>query len=265
MEQPRYTHGHAEPVLRSHRWRTAENSAAYLLPHLRATDRLLDVGCGPGTITADLATRVGHVTGVEPSAEAVAAARQAAADRGVDVELLVGDLASVALADASYDVVHAHQVLQHVADPVGLLTEMTRVCRPGGLVAARDSDYSAFTWYPDVPGLHTWLEVYLAVARANGGEPDAGRRLLAWAHAAGLDDVTATAGSWCFSTPEDRTWWAGLWSDRMLTTAVGERAVALGLTDRDGLVEVAQAWRTWAAHPDGWFLVPHGEVLARVG
>ena len=50
-----YTHGHHESVLRSHRWRTAENSAAYLLPHLGPARTLLDVGCGPGTITADLA------------------------------------------------------------------------------------------------------------------------------------------------------------------------------------------------------------------
>ena len=50
----RYTHGHHESVLRSHRWRTAANSCAYLLPHLRPDMSLLDVGCGPGTITADL-------------------------------------------------------------------------------------------------------------------------------------------------------------------------------------------------------------------
>ena len=55
----RYTHGHTEPVLRSHRWRTAANSAPHLLPHLRNGMRLLDVGSGPGTITADLAERVG--------------------------------------------------------------------------------------------------------------------------------------------------------------------------------------------------------------
>ena len=53
-----YTHGHHESVLRSHRWRTAENSAAYLLPALAPGVSVLDVGAGPGTITLDLAERV---------------------------------------------------------------------------------------------------------------------------------------------------------------------------------------------------------------
>src|SRR3954469_5819536 len=72
-----YTHGHDESVLRSHRWRTAENSAGYLLPHLRAGQRLLDVGCGPGTITVDLAARVapGDVVGIDRSDDVIAAAR----------------------------------------------------------------------------------------------------------------------------------------------------------------------------------------------
>ena len=67
-----YTHGHAESVLRSHRARTAGNSAAYLLPLLRPTDRLLDVGSGPGTITADLARLVVDLEGddlADPSGE----------------------------------------------------------------------------------------------------------------------------------------------------------------------------------------------------
>ncbi len=68
---------------------------------------------------------------------------------------------------------------------------MRRVRRPGGIVAARDSDYAAMTWFPADPRLDRWLALYHEVARANGGEPDAGRRLLAWAHAAGFGDVAA--------------------------------------------------------------------------
>ena len=104
----------------------------------------------------------------------------------------------------TFDVVHAHQVLQHLPDPVGALREMRRVCKPGGVVAARDSDYAAFTWYPEVPALTAWLVLYEQIARANGGEPDAGRFLLGWAHAAGFSEVQAGASTWCYATPEDR-------------------------------------------------------------
>ena len=192
---PKYTHGHAESVLRSHRWRTADNSAAYLLPQLRPGQTLLDIGAGPGTITADLADRVtpGRVTALEANDDALELSRAELGRRGIDADFVVGDVHALDLPDDSFDVVHAHQVLQHVADPVQALREMRRVCRPGGVVAARDSDYRAFAWYPQLPELDRWMELYPAAARANGGEPDAGRRLKAWAHAAGFEQVTASA------------------------------------------------------------------------
>lgn len=267
MSTPRnvYTHGHHESVLRSHRWRTAANSAGYLLPHLTPDARLLDVGCGPGTITVDLAARVapGRVTAVEVSDEALAPARAEAARAGAgSVEFAVADVHALPYPDASFDVVHAHQVLQHVADPVRALSEMRRVCRPGGIVAARDSDYAAFAWYPQVPELDTWLALYRSAARANGGEPDAGRRLLSWARAAGFGDVTATASTWCFAHDADRQWWGGMWADRILSSAIAEQLVASGAASRDDLRRISDGWRTWAAAPDGWFVVLHGEILA---
>ena len=152
----RYTHGHHESVLRSHNWRTAENSAAYLLPLLEPGTALLDIGCGPGTITADLAQRVapGPVTAVDASARVLAVARAEADRRGLaNVSFAEADVQRLDFADDSFDVVHAHQVLQHVADPVQALREMRRVCRPGGHVAVRDSDYRGFVWYPQPPGL----------------------------------------------------------------------------------------------------------------
>ena len=79
-----YLHGHHDSVLRSHRWRTAENSAGYLLARLPADARVLDVGCGPGTITVDLAARVpdGQVTGIDAAGDVLALARQEADRRG---------------------------------------------------------------------------------------------------------------------------------------------------------------------------------------
>ncbi|WP_155373611.1 methyltransferase domain-containing protein [Catellatospora vulcania] len=262
-----YTHGHHETVLVSHRWRTAANSAAYLLPHLRPGQAVLDVGCGPGTITADLADAVapGRLTALELTDDALGLARAEIAARGTaNVDFLVADVQALDLADGSFDVVHAHQVLQHLADPVGALREMGRVCRPGGVVAARDGDYAAFTWYPLIPALDEWLALYRRIARGNGGEPDAGRRLHSWARAAGFTDVTATASVWCYASPEERAWWGGMWAERVVQSALAAQAVAQGLATEADLRRMAEGWREWVAAEDGWFAVPHGEIICHV-
>ena len=261
-----YTHGHADSVLQSHRWRTAENSAPHLSRHLRPGQDLLDVGCGPGTITVDLAARVapGRVLAVDVSSDPLDEARALAAQRGVRVEFAVGDVYALEPADDSFDVVHAHQLLQHLTDPVAALREMARVCRPGGVVAVRDVDYATFTWFPADEGLDRWLDLYHRVARRNGAEPDAGRRLLAWAHAVGLRDVTATTSSWCFASAAEREWWGSSWAGRATASSFAEQALAHGLATPVELDEVAAAWLRWAAADDGWLGMMHGELLIRV-
>jgi len=260
-----YLHGHAEPVLRSHVWRTAENSAGYLLGHLRPTDRVLDVGCGPGTITADLARLVpdGSVLGVDRAHGILDDARRHGAGIA-NLEFGPGDVMDLPFPDDSFDVVHAHQVLQHLPDPVAALREMARVTRSGGLVAVRDADYGAFTWAPGSAGLDLWRSRYRSAARALGAEPDAGRHLLRWCHAAGLGDTTATASVWCFAADADRRWWGGLWADRVEASELADRMRAVGATDEE-LTSMAAAWRASAVEPDGWFVVLHGEAISRVG
>lgn len=262
----RYTHGHHESVLRSHRWRTAENSAAYLLPHLRPGQRLLDVGCGPGTITLDLAARVapGHVIAIDRSPDVIAQAEAAQAEADAEnVTFSVGDVYGLADTDGTFDVVHAHQVLQHLSDPVRALREMRRVLRTGGLLAVRDGDCGAFTWAPDDPHLDRWLELYLQVTEENAAEADAGRYLPGWARAAGFEQVEFTSSTWTFADPDSRAWWGGLWAERTEQSAFADQAVAAGLSDRAELEDIAGAWRRWAEHDDAVFIVVHGEVLAR--
>ena len=258
-----YLHGHAESVLRSHRTRTAENSAAYLLPHLRPEMSLLDIGSGPGTITVDLAHRVASVTAVEHTEAAMALTRDEAVRSEVPVTCVVTDIHALDLPDDSFDVVHAHQVLQHVSDPVTALSEMRRVCKPGGLVAVRESDYRGFIWAPVEPLLDRWLELYEAAARTAGGEPNAGRHLLGWAQQAGFSDVTASSSTWCWANEATREWWGGLWADRIVSSDIAQRLVDNQLASTEELAEISQAWRRWAENPDGWFSVLHGEILAR--
>ncbi|MFJ9038297.1 class I SAM-dependent methyltransferase [Streptomyces sp. NPDC102406] len=263
-----YTHGHHESVLRSHTWRTAANSAGYLLGSLKPHMKILDIGCGPGTITADLAALVpdGQVIGADHAPGILDTARATAAERGLaNVEFTTADVHALDWPDDTFCVVHAHQVLQHVGDPVQALREMRRVTKPGGIIAVRDSDYAAMTWYPPSPGISDWLDLYRRVARANGGEPDAGRHLKSWALEAGFAaaDITSTAGTWCYATPDEIAWWSGLWADRTVASAYADRATQGGHASAGQLAAVSEAWREWGTHEDAWFTVLHGELLCR--
>ena len=261
-----YTHGHHESVLRSHTWRTVLNSAAYLLPHLDAGLTLLDVGCGPGTITVDLARRLapGQVVGIDSSAEIIEHAAGLAFDEGVhNVRFHVGDVYSLDFPDETFDIVHAHQVIQHVANPVAAMGEIRRVLKPGGIFAARDVDYGGVMVYPTLQGLSQWMKVYRDVHYWNGGDPDAGRALKAWARLAGFSDVSSSASIWCFASLAEREWWGESWAVRATESTFATHAIEAGVADLADLQAIAAAWRRWAADPDGWFGMPHGEIIAR--
>ncbi|RLL97483.1 hypothetical protein CFD26_107100 [Aspergillus turcosus] len=265
-----YTHGHHPSVLRSHTWRTATNSAGYLLPHLRPNMHILDIGCGPGTITVDLARLVpqGTVTAVELAPSVLRQASALASSQSVsNISFVAGDANALPFDEGTFDVVLCHQVLQHVRAPVRVLSEMRRVAKPGGLVAARESDYGGFVWFPETPGMERWRETYLKVSRANGGEPNAGRMVHAWARAAGFapTDIKCTSSNWCYSSKEEVEWWSGLWAERTVASEFGRTAREnAGLTDTE-LEGIADAWRAWGREEDAWFSVLSGEVICVKG
>lgn len=262
----RYTHGHHESVLRSHRWRTIENSAAFLVGELRDGLSLLDVGCGPGTISADFARRLPHgrVLAIDNAEDIINEARRDPQYADLDnLKFEVRDIYATGLDSDSFDIVFAHQVLQHVTDPVGALREMRRVAKPGGVVAVRDTDFGAFTWFPDDARLTRWLELYHEMTRHNHAQADAGRHLKEWVMEAGFSECTVTSSTWTFESEEERHWWGGLWADRVVQSRFAEQAQEYGLSTPEELAEIAAGFRAWADEPQGVFFVLHAEVLAR--
>ena len=282
-----YTHGHGEAVLRSHSRRTAAGSLAYVLPYLTAGSSVLDVGCGPGSVTLDLAGVVAglggaasQVTGVENTPVPLRAAVAAAAARGLGARFMEGDIYHLPFAAGSFDVVVAHQVFQHLTDPVAAMRECLRVTAPGGVVAVRDADYSAMSWYPELPGMSEWSRGYRAAARADGAEPDGGRHLLRWALEAGCDlrELTYTVSTWVYSHApggSSAEEFAADWSDRVREDRFRRQLARVQHSgdgdfdaDCDGDVDAAvericEGWRQWADDPSAVFVMPHGELLVR--
>ncbi|GLA28373.1 hypothetical protein AnigIFM63604_011677 [Aspergillus niger] len=259
-----YTNDHSSSVLKTHSWRNVENSAAYLLPYLQSNMSILDVGCGPGTITIDLARKVphGHVVGVEYVSDPLDGARSLAASEGVtNVSFQVGDIHDLPFAENTFDVVHVHQVLQHIADPVQAFKEMRRVVKPGGIVAAQESITS--TIYPDSEGLMAWRDLQIRIRQAKGSHTKAGSRLHVWAKEAGfpLESLKKSTGSWCFSSPDERRYWGGAMEERARSSGLAVTAIKEKFASQMDLERMATAWRTWVEDEDGWLGFLHGQIL----
>lgn len=260
MSMERYTHGHHGSVVANHQLRSAADSAEFLLGRLRPHMRLLDIGCGPGSITVELAEHVAVVVGVDAAQEAVDRAEELARGR-TNVSFRVADVYSLPFEDDSFDVVFAHQLLQHLADPVAALAEAMRVTRPGGLIAARDADYGTMVHDPHEPRIDRWAALYDEIARRNGGEPNAGRMLARWFTEAGVRDLDVTTSTWTYRDRESIERWAGLWISRLTEARLGDLAIEYGLAGRTELVDLAEGWRSWSRSPVAFFAFLHGEVI----
>jgi hypothetical protein len=140
---------------------------------------------------------------------------------------------------------------------------MRRVAKPGGIVAVRDADFHGMSWYPAIPELDEWMDLYQRIARRNGAEPDAGRRLVSWAQSAGFTDVAPSSSNWLYATGQQRRWQARVWGERVLHSAFAEQALEYGFANPADLARISAGWHRWGSTDDGWFLIPNGEVIAR--
>jgi SAM-dependent methyltransferase len=250
-----YTHGYGAQTHRVMSQRNVAADAAFLLPHLRPGMRLLDVGCGPGSITVGLAGVVapGEAVGVDIGAVQVEAARDLAAAEGVaNARFEVGSVYALPFPDASFDAAFAHTVLEHLADPLAALREVRRVLKPGGVIGVRDGDWRGRVIAPPSPLVEEGYALYARLWALNGGNPNRGREHRALLRAAGFGRIAASAAAWANGTPEGVRDLAVLAHAQLSRPEFVERVVALGWADRDHLARLAAAQLAWGEHPDAF-------------
>src|SRR5215831_15694731 len=155
MEQSRetYTPGYTEPTLRLMLKRTAAKHAAFFTPFLRRGMRILDCGCGPGTITFGLASLVspGQVVGVDLEETQLSSAQNCSREQRVNACFAVATVYNLPFRDGQFDAVFAHPLFEHLPQPVRALSEMRRVLRSSGLVGLRSPDWAGWFVYAPSP------------------------------------------------------------------------------------------------------------------
>ncbi|KXS96124.1 hypothetical protein AC578_7765 [Pseudocercospora eumusae] len=267
-----YVPGYKPEHIRHHAWRTAENSAAYLLPKLQEISskkpdmQLLDCGAGPGTISASFAKLIpqGTVVATDLSAEIVQRAKDFASASGItNMRFQPASIYELPFDDNTFDVVHAHQVLMHLEDPLAALKEMLRVCKPHGVVASREFTGSE-SYYPQSDLMEASRNLIKAVGKALGRTENMGVKLVSLAMQAGVprSNIEASMSSWCYSTPEERDVWGGSMRDRFRSSGMRKTALEqkLGWTEKD-MDDMADSWQEWIDAEDGVLGLMNGEVI----
>ncbi|KIW68765.1 hypothetical protein PV04_04687 [Phialophora macrospora] len=269
--------GHPPAQAMLHELRTAENSAAHVLPTLQSMKasnpqvKLLDVGAGSGTISVSFAQLIpdGHVTGVDLNANILPRARAVAEKAGVqNIDFQQGDVSKPPFADESFDMTFCHQVLIHIGKPWDALREMLRVTKRGGVVAAREGDYETECVWPELPGLRKFHTLMAGAMSAGGGTPTAGRQLVSWALKAGggsveRSQITLSYSTSSYRTASERQTCAQGLCDQLRGGSLRAKALKFGLGTEDELEEMAKAWEEWAKRDDASLAMLHGEILVQ--
>jgi ubiquinone/menaquinone biosynthesis C-methylase UbiE len=171
-----------------------------------AGGRCLDLGCGSGDVTFELARRVGpggQVTGIDQDAVKLALAGEAAAEQGLaNITFTAGDVYEWH-ESATYDLVYSRFLLHHLSRPVDVLRAMWAGVRPGGVVVVEDADFAGGFCAPPNAGHEFFLDAYARVLERRGGDADAGRKLYGLCLEAGIPNVNLSARQRVHTTPGD--------------------------------------------------------------
>ncbi len=262
---PDYTMGYSEEMLRTQLRATAENSAAFVLPYLRPGLRVLDFGCGPGTISVGLARAIapGEMHGVDMEESLIETARSVAVSQGQDNAIFhVGDVTDLEFEDGFFDVAHCRSVLMHVPDTDAVLSEVKRVLKPGGVIACREMICdSAFT-YPDFGIMRRSWDMFADLVAADDGHPQMGKYMKGHILEAGFANIRMSASFSVYNSPGEIASIYRLVTQWLLSPEVSEAAMKYGASSERLVNDLQVAYGSWKEHPGALFTFAYGEAIA---
>ena len=214
--------------------------------------RLLDCGCGPGSISIGLAEAVapGRVIGVDIEPDQYRSAwSQMAEHPETNLHFASADVYRLPFAANTFDAAFLHNVLSHLRRPLEVLKGIYRLLSPGGVIGISHPDFSGSLISPSDPLLDRDHEFYWRLVEHNGGNPAIGKHQRALLHEAGFVRVEAVAKYSTVGTQDGVRMRAEHGGRLFGGSAIVQQMIDLGWTDRAELDRIIAAWRKWSEQP----------------
>lgn len=251
-------------LVRDYVTRTAHRQAAFALSYLRPGMNLLDIGCGPGTITLGLAEAVtpGHVTGIDHDVAHVEEAKALAEERGTtNVTFQLGNALSLPFREGIFDAAFENNVFVHLSqNAVRAAREAYRVLKPRGFFAARDADVDSVVWGHLTESLKQLDKLFVAWHRSRGSDITLGKRLPAILREAGFRNTLKSVSADTKGDPQSVRSHARI-TLSLLEGPFGRFIIDNRWADRTSVDHLKQDIREWGEHPDAFFANVHVEVI----
>jgi SAM-dependent methyltransferase len=225
---------------------------------------VLDGGCGPGTITVGLASRIfpGEILGVDRDEKQVVVATSTAQKAGLtNVRFEAGDILHIPYPEASWDVVHLSCVLTHMPAPLDALKEARRVLKPGGIVSVRDPVFASTIWCPENALVMEAIQLIIRAIQHAGGDANRGKDLGVLLHEAGYGNLCLSATYDGPQEPGERFGFCTLLAAVFKETHMAHLIVEQGWADQNHLERIVGAIHALGNDPRGFVGVPHIEAL----
>ncbi len=262
---PDYTMGFSEQFLEALRRFTAATNAARLLPYLRPGLRVLDFGCGPGTISVGLAKAVhpGEMHGIDMEESQIELARRVAEAGGHSNAIFhVGDVTDLPFEDGFFDAAHCHTVLMHVPDTRAVLAEVKRVLKPGGILACREMMCGSSFTHPEFGVLRKAWDMFEDILAADDGHPQMGKDMKGHILEAGFTNIRVTASSDTYSAPPDVAFIHSFANQWFLSPEITEAAIKYGAATEELCDRIRVAYDKWKDHPGAVAALAFDEAVA---
>lgn len=246
--------------------RRAATHAAFFLPYLKSGMTLLDCGCGPGSVTADLAAIVhpGEVIGIDIDERHILLARERASRQtATNLRFDLGDIMQLPFPDEAFDAVFVHGVVEYLIDSVGALKEIHRVLKSGGMIGTRHGDWGGFLLFPNTPHLHRFFSLFQQLMIQNGGDPHFGRKQASALRQAGFARMKTSASYDCWTaTREAREGAAHFLAAYCASDVFARPLVSQGWANSAELAEIASSIHAWGTDEDAFAAEAWAEAVA---